>query len=301
MPAEAAPRRPAPGAPRRCAVLGDPVGHSLSPALHAAAYAALGLEWTYGAERVPAGGLPAFLDRVAPDPTWRGLSLTMPLKREVLALPGLAGASPLARAVGAANTLVAEDDGWHADNTDVPGAAAALRSRWPAVDDALRTVTVLGGGATATSTGWAACDLGARTVRLLVRDGVRAVPTATALAAHPTGPEVEVVELGAPGASGPAVPVAGELLVSTVPAGAQTPAVLAAAADVAAVFEVVYDPWPTPLAGAAAPRGQVVVDGLDLLAHQAVGQVRLFTGHEVAADLLRAAGEQALAARSGPA
>ena len=67
--------------PRRCAVLGDPIEHSLSPVLHRAAYAELGLDWTYDAVRVPAGGLAAFVDDL--DADWRGLSLTMPLKREV--------------------------------------------------------------------------------------------------------------------------------------------------------------------------------------------------------------------------
>ena len=64
----------------RCAVLGDPIEHSLSPALHRAAYAALGLDWTYDAVRVPSGGLGDYVDGL--DDEWRGLSLTMPLKRE---------------------------------------------------------------------------------------------------------------------------------------------------------------------------------------------------------------------------
>ncbi len=107
----------------RCAVLGDPIAHSLSPVLHRAGYAALGLDWTYDAVRVPAGGLRALL--ATTDATWRGLSLTMPLKREAMELADQVSAR--AALVGAANTLVLVDGEVHADNTDLPGAVAALR------------------------------------------------------------------------------------------------------------------------------------------------------------------------------
>ena len=110
----------------RCAVLGDPVAHSLSPALHRAGYAAVGLDWTYDAHRVVAGGLSAFVRSL--DASWRGLSLTMPLKREAVELAS--DVSPVARLAGAANTLLLVDGALHADNTDVPGAVAALRARY---------------------------------------------------------------------------------------------------------------------------------------------------------------------------
>jgi shikimate dehydrogenase len=107
----------------RCAVLGDPVEHSLSPVLHRAAYAALGLDWTYDAVRVPAGGLSAFLAGLGPE--WRGLSLTMPLKRE--AVPLLTSQDRWTQASGSANTVLLDPAGGrHGLNTDVPGAEAAL-------------------------------------------------------------------------------------------------------------------------------------------------------------------------------
>ena len=116
------------GPRRRCGVLGDPIAHSLSPVLHRAAYDALGLDWSYDAHRVPSGGLAAFLGGLAED--WRGLSLTMPLKRE--ALPLVDRLSDRARLAGAVNTLLIEDDGTRlGDNTDLPGAAAAIRERTP--------------------------------------------------------------------------------------------------------------------------------------------------------------------------
>ncbi len=93
----------------RAAVLGRPIAHSLSPVLHRAAYAALGLDWTYDAVEVGADGLPAFLEHLGDD--WAGLSLTMPLKHAVL--PLLATCSELATAVAAANTVVIDEGGRH--------------------------------------------------------------------------------------------------------------------------------------------------------------------------------------------
>ena len=263
----------------RCAVLGDPIGHSLSPVIHRAAYAAVGLDWSYEAVRVPRGGLAGFVAGL--DGDWRGLSVTMPLKREALALGE--PVTDRARLAGAANTLVRRADGWFADNTDLPGAAAAVRERW---DGAVTTVTVLGGGATATSVALAMCDLGAREVRLLVRSAERAAGTAALVRHHPATP---VVTIGALGDE-----VVGEVVVSTVPVEAQIPELVARCADVPVVFEVRYDPWPTPLAVAA--EGRVLVSGLDLLVHQAADQFALFTGLPAAPVAeMRAAGAAALA------
>ena len=270
---------------RRCGVLGDPVAHSLSPVLHRAAYAELGLDWTYDAHRVPSGGLGELLAGLGAE--WRGLSLTMPLKRE--ALPLVDRLTDRARLAGAVNTLVLEDDGTRTgDNTDLPGAVAAIRERTSAP---LATATILGGGATATSVGLALADVGVREIALAVRDEARAADTLAALRGHPTAPEVLVTSLGG-GPTG----FAADVVVSTIPAAAQTPELVGRCADVPVVFEVLYDPWPTPLVTAAA--GRTVVGGLDLLVHQAVLQVELFTGRTVAVDVLRDAGERALAARS---
>jgi shikimate dehydrogenase len=271
---------------QRCGVLGDPVDHSLSPVLHRAGYAALGLDWEYDAHRVPAGGLAAFVAGLGDE--WRGLSLTMPLKREALAVA--AEASDRARSAGAANTLVRRGAGdWWADNTDVPGAVAALRER---TDRALRTGVVLGGGATATSTGLALADLGVRRLVLAVREASRAAETLAALRAHPSAPAVTVAPLSG------AEPFAADVVVSTVPATAQLPDLVARCAGVPVVFEVLYDPWPTPLAAAARADGRTLVGGLDLLVHQAVLQLEHFTGAAAPLEVMRAAGEAALADRS---
>lgn len=267
----------------RCAVLGDPIAHSLSPTLHRAGYAAAGLDWQYDAIRVTTEEFVPFVLGLGPE--WRGLSLTMPHKRSGFSVVG-ATITDRARLAGGVNTLVL--DGGRAtllDNTDLPGAVAAVRERY---DGPVTAGTVLGGGATAASTGLALCELGARTVRLLARTVANAEVAAAAIADHPSGPRVEVLPLTAE--------VVGEVVVSTVPAEAQDEELVARCADVPVVFEVVYDPWPTPLAAAVGP-DRVLVGGLDLLVHQAVLQFELFTGVPGPLAAMRAAGEEVLAAR----
>lgn len=266
----------------RCAVLGDPIAHSLSPALHRAGFVATELDWEYDAVRVPEAGFDDFVRDLGAD--WRGLSLTMPLKRRAIEVARTT--TDRARLAGAANTLVIEDGvPVLADNTDLPGAAAAVRERY---DGPVTVATVLGGGATAASTGLAMVDLGARRVRLLARTPDRAAVTAAVIAAHPAGPEVEVAAL----ADGS---VDGDVVVSTIPATAQDPGLVERCGDVPVVFEVIYDPWPTPLAQSAGDR--VLISGLDLLVHQAVVQFELFTGVPGPLAVMRAAGEEALAGR----
>ena len=257
----------------RCAVLGDPIAHSLSPALHRAGYAAVGLDWTYEAHRVAAGELPGFVRSL--DASWRGLSLTMPLKREALSLA--TAVSPVARVAGAVNTLLLVDGAVHADNTDVPGAVAAIRARY---DGPVTRATVLGGGATAASTALALVELGARSITLLVRSPSRAEETLAAIDRHPHRPAVTVGSLAD-------APVVGDVVVSTIPAEAQSPDLVERCAPVPVVFDVLYDPWPTPLAASAT--GRVLVTGLDLLLHQAGLQFEIFTGLAPPLKAMRAA------------
>lgn len=268
----------------RCAVVGSPIGHSLSPSIHRAAYKALGLGWTYHAHDVTESDFAQFLDSLGA--TWRGLSITMPLKR--VALEAAASASDLAHTVGAANTLVRDDDGWHADNTDVPGAIAALaerRVRRPS------HVCLWGGGATAASLLAALALIEAGPTHVHVRSVERSRPALAIAAAlgHPASP--------APWAVGTECATA-DLVVNTVP----SQAIEALAGDVAqvvqptaALFDASYHPWPTAL---AVRWSGTVVSGLDLLVHQAAGQVRLMTGREVGADVLRGGAEAVLAERA---
>lgn len=243
----------------RAAVLGSPIAHSLSPLLHRTAYAELGLPWRYDAVEVDADGLPGFVGGLGPE--WAGLSLTMPLKEAVL--PLLDTVSDLAVAVAAANTVVLRDGRRHGENTDVHGIVAALAE---AGTTSVRRAVVLGGGATARSALAGLARLGCTDVVLVVRSEPRATLAAAArlgLAPRVTSWEPTVLE-------------GCDLLVSTLPSGAADP-LAGAAADVPVLLDVVYAPWPTPLA--AASRG-VVVSGLAMLLHQAAEQVRLMTGQD---------------------
>lgn len=276
----------------RCAVVGTPVAHSLSPAMHRAAYAELGVDWTYDAVELSSADLPAHLDALGRE--WRGLSLTMPLKRTVV--PLVDSLDDWAQLSGAVNTLLLTERRRLGFNTDVPGAMAALVER---VHDPVHEVVVLGGGATATSVLLGLVELGCTRAHLLVREPGRAEATVEAVRRHRRGPEVtvgslpEAVAQGHLGAGSRA-----DLLVSTIPGEAQTSEVLTAAAVVPWVFDVVYDPWPTPLMGAAEASGRPLVSGLDLLAHQAVLQLQLMVGRSVPVELLRVAARRELRRRA---
>jgi shikimate dehydrogenase len=269
----------------KAAVLGSPIAHSLSPALHIAAYRALGLtDWSYTAIECDEATLPALIASSGAD--WAGLSLTMPLKRAVL--PLLHYTEPLAAEVGGANTVVFTPRGLHGYNTDVPGMVAALASA------GLRSApgaTVIGGGATACAALAALREIGLTEAVVLVRDQARAGDLLAA--ASRLGMTVDLrpftTELRA-----------GDLLISTVPARAadifaERP--VEPLAHQLGVLDVVYHPWPTPLALAATKAGIPVASGLDLLLYQAARQVELMTGHQAPLEAMRAAGEAALAAR----
>lgn len=274
-------------------MLGSPVTHSLSPVLHRAAYQALGLSgWSYEAVECGQDELAGWVAGL--DEGWVGLSLTMPLKR--VALDVAADVSPLAAAVGAANTLVRRPDGgWYADNTDVGGMVDALRGA--GVTDGSGAV-VLGAGGTAQAALAALRELGEVNPTVLVRD-----PTRTG-ELHETAQRLGMTVAVGRGMDDPAV-YESPLVISTVPKGAAD--VVAHRPDwnlsgvtgaAGVVFDVVYDPWPTPLARTAIESGRRVVSGLELLLHQAVHQVRLMTGRsEVPVEAMRAALTEAVAAR----
>lgn len=272
----------------RCAVLGSPIRHSLSPVLHRAAYAELGLDWTYDAIEVRESELTTFLDGL--DEDWRGLSLTMPLKRTVVDL--LDHREPLVDATGVANTVVLEGGRRLGYNTDIPGSVNAIRERTSA---SLDNAAILGGGATAASLGWALADLGCEELRLFVRNVATVAETVAVIKQHPHAPQVELGTLSDLGEVH-----AVDLIASTIPVEAQTPALLRSMEHSGAgvVFDVIYDPWPTPLAMWAAADGRTLVSGFDLLCHQAALQVELMTGRTPSVAIMRDAGLGSLAARN---
>jgi shikimate dehydrogenase len=271
---------------RRAAVLGSPIAHSLSPVLHRAAYAELGLTgWTYDRFDVDEAALPGFLDGLGPE--WAGLSLTMPLKRAVI--PLLDEISETASSVDAVNTVVLHEDGRRTgDNTDIPGMVAALAEHGiEKVDSA----AVLGAGATASSALAALARICTGEIAVYVRSEARAAEMRQ---------WAERLEVGIRVADWADAEQAlrAPLVVATTPAGTTDALAAAIPERPAALFDVLYDPWPTTLAARWSAYGGAVVSGLDLLVHQAVLQVEQMTGRAPApVNVMRRAGEHALAER----
>ncbi|MEU7971421.1 shikimate dehydrogenase [Micromonospora sp. NPDC049089] len=255
-------------ASRRAAVLGKPIAHSLSPVIHTAGYVAAGLTgWSYTRIECAAAELPDLVAGLGPE--WAGLSVTMPGKEAALAVAD--AASPVAAAVGAANTLVRRPDGsWYADNTDVAGMVRVLTDAGVTAGAA---VAVLGAGGTARAALAAAAHLACSSVTVVARrpeavDELRPVADAVGVALTPASWADAPRRLGT-----------ADVVVSTVPKGVADPLAGAVAwRPGAVVFDALYDPWPTPLATAADAAGCRIVSGLDLLLAQAVGQFEQFTG-----------------------
>jgi len=253
-------------------VLGKPIAHSLSPVIHNAGFAAAGLTgWSYVAIECAEAELAALLGGLGAE--WAGLSLTMPLKAEALRLA--ATATPVARATGAANTLVRRPDGhWHADNTDVAGMVRVLRAAGVGAAGlgARPSVTVLGGGGTCRAALGAAASLGATEVTVVTRR-----PSAR----EELEPAADALGLKLLGAEWTAAATffEADAVISTVPKGAAdhlADEVVWRPGTV--LFDAIYDPWPTPLAASAERAGVPVVSGLDLLLGQALSQFEQFTG-----------------------
>jgi shikimate dehydrogenase len=250
----------------RLAVLGSPIAHSLSPDLHRAAYRVLGLDWSYEAIEVDRSGLVDFVR--SRDTDWRGLSLTMPLKVEVF--PLLTDVSELARETGSANTVLFDGARIRGFNTDVYGLTKGFERHGRA---RLGSVLVLGGGATASSALVAARGLGAHTVFVGVRDRERASRLVEVGRAQ--GVDVQVRHLDRLGEIDEAL----DAVISTLPNGAGVEVALDPdTIRTAALFDVAYSPWPTPLA--AAWSGETVIGGLEMLVLQALAQVRIFVGSD---------------------
>ncbi|MCU1571878.1 MAG: shikimate dehydrogenase [Naasia sp.] len=251
-PGEAVPRR-------SLAVLGSPIAHSRSPLLHSAAYRQLGLDWDYGRREVRSGELAGFLGGLGTE--WRGLSLTMPLKREVL--PLLDEADELVEITGAANTVLL-DGTIRGFNTDVGGIEAAFAERGV---PAPHRVLILGGGATAASVLTAVARLGATEAVVAVRSPERAAALPRLGARLGLG--VALLSLGGE------LPVDVDLVASTLPGDATPP--LPEVAPGTALLDAAYDPWPSTLARHWARVGAgPTVSGLEMLVHQALLQVRIF-------------------------
>lgn len=249
----------------KAAVLGSPISHSLSPLLHALAYRELGRDFEYTRVEIKREELLVFLENAALE--WTGFSLTMPLKEEVLNFTS--EISPLAQRIHSANTLVRKDGKWRTMSTDVSGFTHALAAHeW----DATGEVLIIGAGATARAAA-AACDGKADRISVMRRSIAREAAISNCVEIS----ELEFVTWEDYGALEYA-----DLIISTTPKGVTDILVdFFPTQKTALFFDVLYNPWPTTALKSWSMKGGAVVDGLDLLIHQAIDQVSIFSGESV--------------------
>ena len=275
------------GATHITGVIGWPVAHSLSPAMHNAAFAALGLDWAYvplpvarGAMRAAAGGLVAL--------GLRGANVTMPHKTESAELAD--ELSEDANRLQAVNTFVVMGDRLYGHNTDAPGFDRFLRHD-AGFDPRGRTALVLGAGGAARAVARALGVAGAASLRVAVREPSRAAGLLSAI--EDTGLEAEVVPFD--DAGGKRV----DLVVNATPLGADglTCPPLPVLDEHVLVVDLLYRPTQTPMQAVARSAGAEVFGGLGLLLHQAALSFELLTGTPAPLDVMSAAAITALAER----
>ena len=276
------------------AVIGSPIEHSLSPVIHRAAWAQLGIDgWEYRRLEQNADSLPGFVAGLGGDCV--GLSVTMPCKQAVM--PLLDAIDPLASAVGAVNTVVPSSGVLAGFNTDVTGIASAVRracamAGCPAPSSAL----VLGARATASSALAALGELGITSSTVAARRF--GGPGSVVAAASRLGVTIEQV-LWSDTAAVDRAAASADLVISTLPASAADP--LAERLHVREgqiLLDVVYSPRDTALRSVFESAAGVVAEGTDMLVFQAAAQVQLMTGRSPDTDVMREALEEELERRS---
>lgn len=265
----------------QAAVLGSPIGHSLSPTLHKCAYDVLGWDWEYTAIEVKSGELARFI--AANRNTFRGLSLTMPLKEEALLVAD--SLDPLVKRINAANTLIFEENQVSAYSTDVSGFVQALAKAEVSIPN---EITILGGGATARSA-IAAVDGRGRTITVYSRSASRAAQLInSSISATVVVKDWNEAQSG----------LSANLIIATTPTGATDH--LIPTESTGTLFESLYSPWPTKFLAKWQGLGGKYLDGLDLLVEQGIGQIELMAHEPLKIDLrslavtMRAAGLQKL-------
>ncbi len=268
-----------------CGVIGNPVEHSLSPAIHNAAFQKLELNFVYLAFRVEAIG--EAIKGLRALGNFRGASVTIPHK--VAAVPFLDSVEPTARHIGAINTIVAEGGTLTGHNTDAIGALRALREG--GVELKGRQVVMLGSGGAARAIAFALGTVtGIERLTLLGIDSQERTALARDLQSK-TGMTVQE-SLLAEGALRKILPDS-HVLIHCTPMG-MSPKVNETAVPAAllhtglTVMDIVYNPRDTQLLKDAKARGCRTIPGLEMFLHQAAAQFELWTHHAAPADVMRA-------------
>ncbi len=265
---------------RLAAVIGDPVRHSRSPAIHNAAFAAVGLNWGFTAFEVPAGGGRDALQAMR-TLGLAGMSVTMPLKAEVAAAADLR--DPEVEVLKAANCIVADDDGQlRAVNTDTAGFVAALNAD-AGVDPEGMRVALLGAGGAARAVAWGLAAAGAADIAVINRTpdksrAAAAVANAAAGAAEPgrvasfddvADADLVVNATSVGMGSDPAMPCDPELV---------RPGQVA--------VDLIYQPTQTPWLAALRARDVAAHNGLSMLVYQAAAAFELWTGKAAPVEVM---------------
>jgi shikimate dehydrogenase len=249
------------------AVLGSPISHSLSPQLHKAAYDFLKIRAEYSRFDVQSGDLLRFLTA---HPELNSLSLTMPLKEEALKIADVV--SPISLQINSGNTLIKQEGKWSLTSTDVEGFLMALAANDVSLSE---SIVILGSGATARAVA-AAIDsdkrIQGRQIHIVHRNpdresGMRRAAPSSELIFHSWDSSKLLNEVS--------------LVVNTSPAGAADVFCADLSKPAGVYFEALYNPWPTSLLKKFGDLGQQTIDGIDLLVHQGISQIEIFSGVQV--------------------
>ncbi|HEU0072732.1 MAG TPA: shikimate dehydrogenase [Dehalococcoidia bacterium] len=276
------------------AIIGYPLDHSMSPPLHNAGFAALGLNVHYEAWPIPIEELPATVERLRSD-EMLGISVTVPYKQAVM--PLLDEIDPAADAIGSVNTLVRRGRTLVGYNTDKDGFIRSLREA--GCDPAGLRALVLGVGGAERAVAYGLVEAGVASIALAGRRPDRVAAAAGHLAVSTPHP-VQVDRLPFDEASLTRAAAEAGLIVNTTPIGMrysphehESPLPAAALRPGLWVVDIVYNPLETVLLRLAREAGAHAVDGLGMLVYQGVAQQELWTGREPPGDIMR---EAALAA-----
>jgi shikimate dehydrogenase len=274
------------GSTKLLGVIGHPVTHSLSPLMHNAAIAALGLDYVYVALPIAPERLGEGLAGLAAIGVV-GFNITIPHKQTVMTY--LAEVSDLARAIGAVNTVWQTPNGWHGTNTDVAGFIAPLQAMGR--DWAEASVVCLGNGGAARAVVAGAHQLGCRSIQVFGRSPEKLAQFQHSWQSSPIGDKLSVHALGDLAS---AIATA-DLIVNTTPIGMQpnvdasplSPAETLAIRSGTIVYDLIYVPRPTQLLQQAQSQGAIVVDGLEMLVQQGAAALQIWTEADIPIDIMR--------------